>query len=160
MSDPEQPDLHPDTGQPTKIVVGVMSPLLARDMRIGGRAAAHGRGRAIVDMKLAKDIAAQWYGERAEAHLGRVLIQLLDSGTVPPGQFQRLAQAHREFVHLIEGVHTGKPTAIAVHVANRIISPEGMIEMSGDGGYGGQLVMLAYAVLQLDEERVLDGGVS
>jgi hypothetical protein len=155
----ELPDLHPDTGEPTKIVVGYINPMLARDMRIGGRGAAYGEGRALIDMRLAKEIAERYVGTAAEAHLGRVLIKLLDDGAVPPEQFQKLAQAHREFMHLAEGVDGGKPSAIAVKVANRIVSPGGMIELSGDAA-GGDLVVLAYATLQLDQERVLDGGVS
>lgn len=154
----EKPDLHPETGEPTRIVVARFGPLLAHEMRVGAREAAHGEGRTRADMKLAKDIAAQWVGERAEAHLGRVLIGLIDKGTVSPEAVLKLGQAHREFVALCEGVHSGKPSPVAVQTANRIVSPEGLIEMSGDG-YGGQLVILAYTVLQLDQERVLDGGV-
>lgn len=150
-------DLHPETGEPTQIVVGYINPLIARDMRVGGRAAAHGRGRAIVDMAKAKDIAARRRGPAAEAEIGKALIKLLADGTISHEQVRGASQAMSEILHLAEGVHDGKPSAIALAAANRIVSPAGLIEMANHPDLG-ELVILAYAALQLDEERALDGG--
>jgi hypothetical protein len=150
-------DLHPDTGEPTQIVVGRIDPLIARDMRIGGRAAAHGRGRAIIDMAMAKDIAARRRGPAAEAAIGAALMKLLDDGTITLDQMRGASQAMREILHMADGVIDGKPNALAVNAATRIASPAGLIEMASRPDLG-EVVMLAYAVLQLDEERALDGG--
>ena len=67
------PDAHPDTGEPTRIVVGFIAPMAADTMRIGGRAAAYGTGRATVDLANAKDIAGRRCGPAAEAEIGKAL---------------------------------------------------------------------------------------
>lgn len=153
------PHIHPETGEPTLIRVGYINPLIARDMRIGGRSAAYGGGRAIVDMAKAKDVAARRCGPAAERAVFQSLLALLDSGAITLDQVKAAGKGGAEILALAEGVHTGKPSPEAVIAANRIVSPEGLIAMAGDGDLG-EIVLLAYATLQLDQERILDGSVS
>lgn len=149
------PDAHPDTGEPTRIVVGFIAPMAADTMRIGGRAAAYGTGRATVDLANAKDIAGRRCGPAAEAEIGKALLRLAPEH---PNDLAALAQSMGEILCIAEGVASGKPSALAVRVANRILTPENVL--SSRGADQMDLVVLAYATLQLDQERVLDGGIS
>lgn len=151
---PNSPDLHPITGEPTRIVVGVMSPMTPESARIGGRAQARAESRALVDLDNARDIASRRVGPHAEAAIGRALLKLAEQ---PGADLQALAQASREILHLAEGVVSGKPSPIAVKVASRMVDPAWVTSQRGEDAM--DLVVLAYATLHLDEKNRMDGGL-
>lgn len=100
MPETDLPDIHPDTGEPTRLVVGHITPWRADELRAGARAVAHGEARAIVDMALAKDIASRRCGPAAEAEIGRTMLRLLESGALRLDQLQAAAKAMREALAL------------------------------------------------------------
>lgn len=138
----------------TKIVVGVMSPMTSENARMIGRGQARAEGRALVDIDNARDIASRRIGPAAEAELGRALLRLAE---MPGADLAGLAQAAREIQHLAEGVVTGKPNPIAVKVAERMVDPAWVLAQEGADRM--DLVVMAYAVLHLDEKNRMDGGV-
>lgn len=145
------PDRHPITGEPTRLVVGYVGPMTAADLRAIPMSSARGESRPAVDMAYARALASRRVGPRAEAAVGRALLDLAAKGhdTAP------LAQAMREVMHLAEGVASGAPTPIAVATARRMATPQGVATLNGRDG-AADLLALAYAVLHLDEARRLD----
>jgi hypothetical protein len=144
-----------DAPEAPRIVVGVMSPMTAKNMRIGGRSSASGAGVARVDLAYARDLAERRCGPAAEAAIGRALLGLAAQGQ----PLEPCAQAMSRLLLLAEGVKSGTPSALAVQAANALVSPEGVMQTAGQEG-ANDLYVLAYATLHLDEKRRLDGGVS
>lgn len=136
------------------VIQGVMSEMNAKNMRIGGRSGARGGGKAMVDMTYAKDLASRRCGPAAEAAIGKALLKLAAEGADITGT----AKAMGEILALAEGVVSGQPNAVAVMAANRTISPEVVLASQHEEGFM-DLIVMSYAVLHLDEYRVLDGGV-
>ena len=139
----------------SRIVVGYIQPMIARDMRIGGRSTAKAGGRGVVDLAYARDLAERRTGDAAVAAIGRQLLNLAAQG----GDVVALSKAMNELQELAEGVLTGKPSPTAVAVANRLITPESVMAMAGKEG-AMDLIVLAYATFHYDEVRVLNGGLS
>lgn len=151
----ELPDVHPVTGEPTRIVAGVIQPMTRESLRIGGRSSARGEGRGSVDLAYARDLASRRVGPVAEAAIGRALLSLAAQG----GDVAALAKGMNEIMALAEGVLSGSPSVTAVVAANRLVTPEGVVANAGKEG-AVDLFVLAYAVLHLDEVRALNGGLS
>ena len=143
-----------ETQTESRIVVGHIGPMLAANMRIGGRSAARGAGCAKVDLAYAKDLAERRCGDAAAAAIGRQLLNLAAQG----GDVVALAKATNELLDLAEGVKTCKPSPLAVQVANRLLTPESVMSMAGQEG-AMDLVVLAYAALHYDEVCALNGGL-
>lgn len=157
MSD--APDLHPDTGEPTRIVVGVMSPMTAKNIRLpnGGTSRTTGRARVIVDMDRAKALAAARVGPQVEAGYGRALLSLAAQG----GDLAGLARGMNALLALAEGVLSGNPSPAAVEAANGLLTPESVADSAAKYAAGDanamEPILLAYAVLDLDEKRIAGG---
>lgn len=139
----------------SKIVVGYIGPLKAKDLRIGGRSSAAGAGRAQVDLAYARDLAERRTGTAAEAAVGRQLVNLANQG----GDVAALAKAMGELFAIGEGVLTEQPSPVAVAAANRLLEPAGVAALGQQEG-GADLIVLAYAVIHYDEVRRLNGGLS
>lgn len=157
MSD--APDLHPETGEPTRIVVGVMSPMTAKNIRLpnGGTSRTTGRARVIVDLDRAKALAAARVGPQVEAGYGRALMDLAAQG----GDVAALAKGLRSLLALAEGVLSGDPSPAAVEAANGLLTPESVADSAAKYAAGDanamEPVLLAYAVLDLNEKRIAGG---
>lgn len=157
MSD--TPDLHPETGEPTRIVVGVMSPMTAKNIRLpnGGTSRTTGRARVIVDLDRAKALAAARVGPQVEAGYGRALMDLAAQG----GDVAELAKGLRSLLALAEGVLSGDPSQAAVEAANGLLTPESVADSAAKYAAGDanamEPVLLAYAVLDLNEKRIAGG---
>lgn len=139
----------------SKIVVGYMSAMTSKNMRIAGRSSARGTGRAVVDITYVKDLAERRTGKQAEAAVGRQLLNLAAEGK----DVNALAKAMNELFALGDGVRSEKPSPTAVAVANRIVSPESIFQLTREEG-GVDLIHLAYGVLHYDEVNRLNGGLS
>lgn len=157
MSD--APDLHPETGEPTRIVVGVMSSMTARNMRPvnGGTSRTTGRARVLVDMDRARALAQARVGPQVEAGYGRALMDLAAQG----GDVVALAKALRSLLALAEGVLSGDPSPDAVAAANGLMTTESVAESAAKYAAGDanamEPILLAYAVLDLDAQRIAGG---
>lgn len=154
-------DLHPDTGQPTTIVVGVMSPMTAANMRPinGGTSRTSARARVLVNMDQARALAAARIGPQVEAGYGRALMDLAAKG----GDVVALAKALRSLLALAEGVASGDPSPDAVTAANGLLTPESVANsaraLAGGDANAMEPILLAYAVLDLEAQRI-SGGLS
>lgn len=156
----EQPDLHPDTGEPTRLVSGRIQMTHAElhpSLRMG-RSAGYAKGVGVVDLKYAQDIASRRVGPAADAEIGKAVSRLLDAGKLNAEDIAAIAKSIREIEALSMGVLSGAPSPLAMEVARRLSSvavlqgattPEAM-----------ELVIMAYAALQLDETRMVIGGAS
>lgn len=165
MSD--APDLHPETGEPTRIVVGVMSVMTGRNMRVpdditrplvnGGTSRTTGRARVIVDLDRARALAQARTGPQVEAGYGRALMDLAAKG----GDVAALAKALRSLLALAEGVLSGDPSPDAVVAANGLLTPESVADSAAKYAAGDanamEPILLAYAVLDLDAARIAGG---
>ncbi len=157
MSD--APDLHPDTSEPTRIVVGVMSPMTAKNIRLpnGGTSRTTGRARVIVDLDRARALAAARVGPQVEAGYGRALLALAAQG----GDLAGLARALNSLLALAEGVLSGDPSPAAVEAANGLLTPESVADSAAKYAAGDanamEPILLAYAVLDLDATRIAGG---
>lgn len=155
----DAPDLHPVTGEPTRIVVGVMSPMLATNMRApnGGTSRTAGRARVTVDMSMARALADARVGPQAEAGYGRALLELAAKG----GDVAGLARGMNAIIALAEGVVSGNPSPLAVSAANGLLTTESVAESAAQYAAGDahamEPILLAYAVLNLDEQRIAGG---
>lgn len=160
MSD--TPDLHPSTGEPTRIVVGVMSPMTASNMRPinGGTSRTSARARVIVDMDRARALAQARVGPQVEAGYGRALLALAAQG----GDLAALAKGMNSLLALAEGVLSGNPSPLAVEAANGLLTTESVADSAAKYAAGDanamEPILLAYAVLSIDAERVLTGSLS
>lgn len=159
MSD--APDLHPSTGEPTRIVVGVMSPMTAANMRPinGGSSRTAARGRVLVDLDMARALAVARVGPQVEAGYGRALLALAAQG----GDVAALAKALNSLLALAEGVVSGAPSPLAIEAAHGLLTPESVADSaralaSGDAN-AMEPILLAYAVLDLEAQRI-SGGLS
>ncbi len=158
MPDPDLPHVHPDSGVPTLIVTGQISPMTMEtihpSLRVG-RGAGYAKGKGIVDLQMARDIASRRVGPAADAEVGRALLTLAAVG----GVVVALAKASLEIQALAEGVLSGDPSPMAMEVARRMSSSKELALASGDQGLM-ELIFLSYATLQLDETRLVVGGAS
>lgn len=160
MSD--TPDKHPETGEPTRIVVGVMSPMTASNIRLpnGGTSRTTGRARVIVDLDRARALADARTGPQVEAGYGRALLDLAAKG----GDVAALAKGFNQLIALAEGVKSGNPSPMAVEAAHGLLTDASVKESAAAYAAGDanamEPILLAYAVLDLDAQRVLTGGLS
>ncbi len=139
----------------SRLVMGFIEPMEASKLRLGARFAARESTKSAVDMNYVRDLAERRTGPAAEAAVGRQLLNLAARGE----DTNALAKAMQELFEHGNGVRTGKTSPTAVKVANRIVTPESLVAMSGQEG-GVDLITLAYAVLHLDECNRLNGGRS
>ena len=153
------PDLHPSTGEPTRIVVGVMSPMTASNMRPinGGTSRTAARARVIVDLDRARALAAARVGPQVEAGYGRALLDLAAKG----GDVAALAKAMNALLALAEGVISGDPSPLAVEAAHGLLTTESVADSAAKYAAGDanamEPILLAYAVLDLNEKRIAGG---
>lgn len=125
----------------------------AEDIRLRRTLAVMGR-RSVVDMAYARDLAERRTGPAAQAAAGRALNEMAARG----GNVEALSQGLRELFELADGILTEQPSPTAVAVAERLADPgETARVVQRDGGV--DLVILAHAVLHLDEVRRLDRSV-
>ena len=122
--------------------------------------ASAGSARVIVDMDQARALAAARVGAQAEAGYGRALLALAAQG----GDIAALARGMNSIIALAEGVTSGNPSPLAVEAANGLLTTASVADSAARYAAGDanamEPILLAYAVINLDAERVLTGSLS